>query len=89
MQITNNLFKKRMAAENIKELVDILHEGLNLCVRARKIDEGLIAEKCREMGSYAPEHVNCGTPHLWVREQYDKDLAEWEKTARTALKQYT
>lgn len=50
------------------ECVRLLSAGLNLCVRARKLDG-------------AP----CGTINLWVQDQYDKDLAEWEESARSAL----
>lgn len=74
-----------MEQERIKQLEGLLHEGLNLCVRARKLDDGILAEECRRQGSYAPEHVNCLTPHLWLQEQYDSDLANWETKARQAL----
>lgn len=71
-----------------QKLIDALHEGLNLCVRARNLDNMVRNEKCREMGSYAPEHKS-GTPHLWVLEQYDKDLRDWEESTRKLLKETT
>lgn len=73
------------AGAEIERLRNALHEGLNLCVRARKLDESITAKACRERGSYAPEHVKCGTPHLWVLEQYDNDLVAWEQDARKTL----
>jgi hypothetical protein len=73
------------AAGEIERLRNSLHEGLNLCVRARKLDESITAQTCRELGSYHPDHVKCGTPHLWVLEQYDNDLAVWERDARKTL----
>jgi hypothetical protein len=76
-----------MTQKRIIELENLLHEGLNLCVRARKMDEALLAAECRKRGSYAPEHVNCLTPHLWLQEQYDADLAEWEEKTRNHLTQ--
>lgn len=44
---------------------DLLHEGLNLCVRARELDDAVMAKHCRELGSYHPDHANCITPHIW------------------------
>jgi hypothetical protein len=73
------------AGAEIERLRNALHEGLNLCVRARKLDESITAKACRELGSYATEHVKCGTPHLWVLEQYDNDLVAWEQDARKTL----
>lgn len=29
----------------------------------------------------------CATMHLWVQDQYDKDLAEWQRKARQHLTQ--
>lgn len=69
----------------VKRLREALHAGLDLCVRARKLDEQVLAQTCKELGSCHPEHVNCGTVHLWVQEQYEKDLASWEESTRKAL----
>ena len=73
-----------------KIAIELLHEGLNLCVRARQLDEGLIEQTKREMfpesAKEYPEHYNqCITPHLWVQDQYDKDLAAWENKTRQFL----
>jgi len=63
----------------------LLHEALNLAVRARKLDAMLLSKEFEELGSYNPDHINCGTPHLWLLDQYDKDLEEWEVKTRNAL----
>jgi hypothetical protein len=34
---------------------------------------------------HKPIATRSGTVHLWVTEQYDKDLADWERRARAAL----
>jgi hypothetical protein len=64
---------------------DLLHEALNLVVRARQLDEAILAQECVKRGSYHPDHTNCITPHIWLMDQYDKDLAAWETKARNAL----
>lgn len=71
--------------DKMREMESLLHEGLDLCVRARKLDEQVMGQVCRELGSYREEHMNCGTAHLWVQEQYEKDVAEWEEKTRKAL----
>lgn len=48
----------------------LLAEGLDLCVRGRKLDQ--------------VEGVGA-TPWLWVQEQYEKDLIAWEDRTRKAL----
>lgn len=63
----------------------LVHEALNLVVRARKLDEAILAVECKKLGSYHPDHMRCGTPHLWLMDQYDTDLAAWEAKAKTAL----
>lgn len=68
-----------------EELEQLVHEALNLVVRARKLDEAVLAKECRKRGSYHPDHMNCMTPHLWIMDQYDTDLKEWEAKARNAL----
>lgn len=52
-------------------LHSLLNEALNLCVRAKKLDE------MPEKGSM--------TPALWVLEQYEKDLDAWQKNVMAAL----
>ena len=63
---------------------ELLAEGLDLCVRARKLDEQ--ATLC-SLDKYhpSPEGPRCITPHIWVIDQYEKDLADWEARARKAL----
>lgn len=64
-------------------LAALLADGLDLCVRARGLDEQRAIEA--GMGRIFPGATNCGTPALWVREAYDSDLAEWENKAKSAL----
>lgn len=65
--------------------INLLHEALNLCVRGRELDEALLAQEKRRLGSYHLDDMNCLTPHLWMLEKYEKDLASWEEKARAAL----
>lgn len=67
----------------IRELTGLLSEALDLCVRARKLDEPIIASQ--EMWERNPEMTRSATPALWVQDQYDRDLADWETRARKAL----
>lgn len=73
----------RMSAE--RELAELLSEGLDLCVRARNLDEQIERALEVSMGSIFPEGTRCGTPALWIRDQYDNDLTEWEKKSRAAM----
>ena len=72
----------------VSDLETILSEGLDLCVRARRLDE-----LTQELPADHPENTagypitRCATPALWVREQYDSDLADWEKRARSLMMQ--
>jgi hypothetical protein len=66
-------------------LAEILSEGLDLCVRARNLDAQVNRAVEAGMGRIFPEGTRCLTPALWVQEQYDKDLAEWESKARAAM----
>lgn len=70
----------------------LLSEGLDLCVRARKLDAavtdameaggvGLMERPVQGTGT------RCLTPALWVMDQYDTDAAEWERRARHHLTQ--
>lgn len=61
----------------------LLSEGLDLCVRARKLDEPTIA--LQEEWERNPHMSRSATPALWVMDQYDHDLADWETRARKAL----
>ena len=61
----------------------LLAEGLDLCARARKMDQAerdLVEWQMRN-----PQVTKSSTIPLWAREQYERDLAAWEKRAREAL----
>ena len=68
------------ARARIEELQTLLAEGLDLCVRARKLDEPVAG-----LDDQRTPMTRSATPHLWVLDQYDRDLAAWEKRARKAL----
>lgn len=88
----------------------LLSEGLDLCVRARKMDamdrraatlaisrepEEWVASG--QFDRYVERHnIDCpdkpiatrsGTVVLWLQEQYERDLADWERRTRQALMQ--
>lgn len=65
------------------ELKEALAEGLDLCVRARKIDEQFAKFDQQELGRIF--ETRCCTPHLWIIDQYDKDLSTWEQKSRQLL----
>lgn len=72
------------------QLEKLLHRGLNLCARARQFDDGVMEKVTREtfpetVAQYPERYHQCITPHLWIQEQYDKDLAEWEADVREIL----
>jgi hypothetical protein len=66
---------------------ELLAEGLDLCVRARTLDEQISNVNIRKHypGCTDPVVTKSMTPHLWVQDQYDRDLADWEARARKAL----
>jgi len=86
-----------------EQLAAMLSEGLDLCVRARKLDAQertnamvetfpeIDMERCgpRLTGSqpWAPYETRSLTIPLWVQEQYERDLAAWEAKARALLQQ--
>lgn len=67
------------------ELAEIISEGLDLCVRARGLDEQVERALEAGMGRIFPGSTRCATPALWVQEQYDTDLSAWESKARAAM----
>jgi hypothetical protein len=94
-----------MAGECCRKL---LSEGLDLCVRARKMDaqertndakrwsvDGDAWEQSGKLAQYAERNnaVNHNQPMslksaslpLWLLDQYEKDLADWEMRARRHL----
>lgn len=89
------------------ELAELLSEGLDLCVRARKLDaqdrtntqvamssapkewwdENIEKRAARHNAMFPdqPMLTRSATIPLWVQDQYEKDLAEWERKARSAM----
>lgn len=67
------------------DLALLLAEGLDLCDRARKLDDQIQRAVRAGMGEIFPGATRCGTPALWVQQAYDSDLAEWEARAKAAL----
>jgi len=65
--------------ENVVAALNLLSEALDLCVRARKLDEATARP------GDDPLMPRSASPALWVMEQYDNDLAAWEAKARAAL----
>lgn len=70
---------------------ELLAEGLDLCVRARTLDKALLQSDMRAIipesaKAYPETWGKSGTPHLWTIDQYDTDLADWERRAREALR---
>lgn len=61
----------------------LLSEALDLCVRARKLDDPIIA--LEETWERNPHMTRSATPALWIVDQYERDLADWEVRARKAL----
>jgi hypothetical protein len=61
----------------------LLSEGLDLCVRARKLDE-MHGQWCRHVRGDLSATRSATVP-LWAQEQYDRDLADWERRAREEL----
>lgn len=60
-----------------------LSEGLDLCVRARRMDE---AEKERQdLYMRDPNMTRSLTIPLWAEDQYQTDLAAWEAKARSLM----
>lgn len=89
----------------------LLSEGLDLCVRARKMDaqdrtnaalkasvdpegwveSGKFEQYVRRTNIVNPDQPllpRSGTIALWVQDQYETDLADWERRARAYLLQH-
>jgi hypothetical protein len=64
-------------------LAKLLSEGLDLCVRARKLDD--LAAKAVVASEITG--TRCFTGALWVMDQYDRDLTAWQDASRLALQQ--
>lgn len=81
------------------EIAKLLSDGLDLCVRARKLDAiertNDVAPMTTDLPHTAARHnalwpdqpilTKSGTIPLWTIEQYETDLADWERKARVAL----
>jgi hypothetical protein len=87
----------------------LLSEGLDLCVRARKMDSidraNTMVEASSDPGWWTEENLAChaarhsaiwpdhpmatksATLAVWVLDQYEKDLAGWERRGRQHLMQ--
>lgn len=81
----------------------LLSEGLDLCVRARKLDAqdrtnhmeaafpGIDLERAgprlTACNPDAPYMTKSATIPLWTQDQYERDLADWERRARHHLSQ--
>ena len=84
-----------------EQLATHLSKGLDLCVRARKLDA---QDRTNAMAAIAPDmdmerwaaRTNATRPEapyetrsatiaLWVQEQYERDLYEWETEGRRML----
>ena len=85
----------------------LLNQGLDLCVRARKLDAQdrtndqhkalkasdewveehgqARADNHNEMFPDAPIMARSATMHIWVTDQYETDLADWERRSRAHL----
>lgn len=71
----------RVKRPTSNDLAELLSEGLDLCVRAKKLDEAI--EKAVVVSEITGSR--CLTPALWIQDHYDRDLADWEERAKTAL----
>lgn len=79
----------------------LLSEGLDLCVRARKLDAMVrtiavqdstpdlerMADRWNAQWPDQPIMSRSATIPLWVQDQYETDLAEWERRSRAHLMQ--
>lgn len=71
-----------------RTLAELLADGLDLCVRARKLDdvlETLSPDHPQNTAGYEIIQPRSATPRIWVLDQYDRDLAAWEERARSTL----
>jgi len=71
-----------MKEENLR-LREALSEGLDLCARARRMDE--MERERAELYLRNPDMTRSATIPLWAEEQYQKDLAAWEAKAKSLM----
>lgn len=77
-----------MSQSREQTLAALLSEGLDLCVRARKLDEAVAkADLAGGGGLDGGTGTRSGTPALWVLDAYERDLASWENRGRHELLQ--
>jgi hypothetical protein len=81
-------------AHCLNEALMLLSEGLDLCARARKLDDAMT----RAIAAGGVGGLNrpmqgagtrCLTPALWVQDAYETALADWEVRAKEALYRLT
>lgn len=90
-----------------EELAALLSEGLDLCVRARKMDaqdrtnavleistapkewwDKNLERRAKEHNAMWPDQpmlTKSATIPIWAQDQYERDLAAWERKARAAM----
>jgi len=81
----------------LSQALDLCVRARNLDAQQRTADQEAIAAgpldlhrrsaRHNALWPDAPMSSRSGTIALWVQEQYERDLAEWEKRARIALMQ--
>lgn len=88
-------------SELVLQLAEVLSAGLDLCVRARKmdavdrtnamveafpdVDMERAAPRLNACAPWAPYETRSATIPVWVQEHYERDLAKWEASARKLL----
>src|SRR3546814_18078180 len=80
------------ARPSYDDLATLLSEGLDLCVRARQIDLAHNKQDARDFlpasaEKYPEAFPLCMTPHIWIQDQYDTQLTDWERSAREIMAQ--
>lgn len=62
-------------AAGVVELRGLVARGLNLCAQGRNLN--------KKIDEAPPQH--CATPYVWAQEQYEEQLAQWERDASNTL----
>lgn len=68
---------------SLNEALMLLSEGLDLCARARKLDEAIT--QAIAVGDSGEGGTRCLTPAMWVQDAYEAALTAWESRAKAAL----
>lgn len=90
-----------MEATTFEQVAQALSDGLDLCIRARRMDaqqrtnDLVSVAPSLDLERYAPRHnainpdqpvfTRSATMAVWAQDQYDRDLAEWERKSRELL----